>query len=67
MISVLGVEIELPKDYVNQFTLSWLDAKDANLSVMVETGEGTLATIKEIQLKVENAALFDPSGSVLPW
>lgn len=66
-ISVLGIDVELPKDYVNQFTLSRLDVKDGNLSVMVETQDGTLATIKQIQLKVENAPFFDQSNSVFPW
>ncbi len=66
-ISVLGEEIALPQDYINQFTWSRIDVKDAKLTVMVETGKGVLATIKETKLQVGNANFLDPSNSVLPW
>jgi len=39
--------------------------KGAKLTVMVETQKGTLATIKETELEVENANFLDPSDSVL--
>jgi hypothetical protein len=64
-ISVLGEEIALPQEYINQFTLSRLRVKGAKLTVMVETQKGTLATIKETELEVENANFLDPSDSVL--
>ena len=53
-IDILGEEIELPKPYVNQFTLNKLQLKDDKLSVMVEDDDGKLETIKQQKLEVEN-------------
>lgn len=64
-ISVLGEQIALPREYINQFTLNRLRVKAAELTVMVETQKGTLATIKDTELEVENAEFLDPPDSVL--
>ena len=53
-IDILGEEIELPKPYVNQFTLNKLQLKEDRLSVMVEDDDGKLETIKQRELEVEN-------------
>ncbi len=53
-IDILGEEIELPKPYVNQFTLNKLRLKDDKLSIMVEDDEGKLETIKQVKMEVEN-------------
>jgi len=53
-IDILGEEIEVPKPYVNQFTLNKLQLKNDKLSVMVEDDEGKLETIKQQELEVEN-------------
>ncbi|MBS3813733.1 hypothetical protein KGY64_07940 [Candidatus Bipolaricaulota bacterium] len=53
-IDILGEEIEVPKPYVNQFTLNKLQLKDDKLAVMVEDDDGKLETIKERELEVEN-------------
>src|SRR6056297_278286 len=56
-IDILGEEIELPKPYVNQFTLNKLQLKDDELSIMIEKEDGTLETIKQLELEVENVDL----------
>ncbi len=66
-IGILGETIELPKHYINQFTLSRLDVKEAKLSVMVETQEGTLSIIKSTRLEVENVSFFDSADSGLSY
>jgi hypothetical protein len=64
-IYLLGDEIELPKQYINQFTLNKLDIIKALLSVMVEVEDKRMEVIKEKELVLQNANFLDSSNSVL--
>lgn len=58
-IELLGEEIELPKAYINQFTLNKLEVNKERLSVMVEDENKQLKIIKQKKLRIQNANYFD--------
>jgi len=58
-IYLLGDEIELPKQYINQFTLNKLDITQGRLSVMIETKGNQMEVIKEKELVLKNADFID--------
>jgi hypothetical protein len=58
-IHLLGDEIELPKQYINQFTLNKLDIIKGRLSVMVEVEDKRMEVIKEKELVLKNANFLD--------
>jgi hypothetical protein len=58
-IYLLGDEIELPKQYINQFTLNKLAIIKAQLSVMVEVEDMRMEVIKENELVLQNANFLD--------
>jgi len=58
-IELLGEEIELPKTYINQFTLNKLEVNKERLSVMVEDENKQLKIIKQKKLRIQNANYFD--------
>ena len=58
-IYLLGDEIDLPKQYINQFMLTKLDIISGQLSVMVEVEGKQLEVIKEKELILKNANFID--------
>ena len=58
-IKLLGEEIELPKAYINQFTLNKLEVNKERLSVMVEDENNRLKIIKQKKLRIQNANYFE--------
>ena len=54
-IYLLGHEIDLPKRYINQFTLTKLDITRGILSIMVEVEDNRMEVIKEKELVLRNA------------
>ena len=58
-IHLLGDEIELPKEYINQFTLTRLDITREQLSVMVEVEGKRVEVIKENKMLLNNANFTD--------
>ena len=58
-IKLLGEEIELPKAYINQFTLNKLEVNQERLSVMVEDENKRLKIIKQKRLRIQNANYFE--------
>jgi hypothetical protein len=54
-IYLLGDEIELPKQYINQFTLTKLDITQEQLLVMVEVEGKRMEVIKQKRTVVKNA------------
>jgi len=54
-IYLLGHEIDLPKAYINQFTLTKLDITKGILSIMVEVEDKRMEVIKEKELVLRNA------------
>lgn len=58
-IYLLGDEIELPKQYINQFTLTKLDVTQEQLSVMIEVKGKPLEVINRKELVLKNANFTD--------
>jgi len=58
-IHLLGDEIELPKQYINQFTLNKLDIIKGQLSVLLEVKDNRMKVIKEKELVLQNANFLD--------
>jgi len=58
-IHLLGDEIELPKQYINQFTLNRLDITKGRLSTMLEVKDKRMEVIKEKELVLKNANFID--------
>ena len=55
----MGDEIELPKQYINQFTLTRLDIIQEQLSVMVQVEGKRMEVIKEKRMVLNNATFTD--------
>jgi hypothetical protein len=58
-IHLLGDEIELPKQYINQFTLNKLDITQEQLSVMIEVEGKRMEVIKQKRMVLKNANFID--------
>ena len=58
-IHLLGDEIELPKQYINQFTLTKLDITQEQLSVMVEVEGNRMEVIGQNRMVLNNANFID--------
>jgi hypothetical protein len=58
-IHLLGDEIELPKQYINQFTLAKLDITQEQLSVMIEVEGKRMEVIKQKRMVLKNANFID--------
>jgi hypothetical protein len=58
-IELLGEEIELPKTYINQFTLNKLEVNKNRLLMMVEDENNQLKIIKQKKLRIQNANYID--------